>query len=72
LTTKKPVAKYKKGSGLGHFPASMTSGLNKKKSRHLIDDISFSKDFIVCVCAWKGAIDEYQTHRKEMEPSARR
>jgi hypothetical protein len=67
-----PKHTYKRGSGLGHFPASTTPSLNKKKSRHLIDDISFSKDFIVCLCAWKGAINDYQAHRKEMEPSARR
>lgn len=56
------------GAGLNR-PLSNNPNLNQKKSRHLIDDISFSLNFIVCTCAWKGAIDAYQPHRKEMEPS---
>jgi hypothetical protein len=32
---------------------------------HTIDDISFSKDYIVCICAWKGRIDDFAAHRKE-------
>jgi hypothetical protein len=45
---------------------------NPKKSAHLIDDISYSKDFIVCTCAWKGPVDDFQPHRKEEEPSLSR
>lgn len=40
-----------------------------KEAKHVIDDISYSRDFIVCSCAWKGRVDEYQPHRKEAEPS---
>jgi hypothetical protein len=32
---------------------------------HLIDDISFSKDFIVCTCAWKGPVDDFAPHRQD-------
>ena len=68
-----PVNKHRKaGTGLGVMGmnrSSMTPGLNAKQSRHLIDDISFSKDFIVCTCAWKGEINLYQLHRKIEEPN---
>jgi hypothetical protein len=58
----------KAGQGLN----VIEGGHNTKKSRHLIDDISFSKDYIVCICAWKGTVDEFQPHRREMEPDRRR
>ena len=63
--------KGKPGTGLGGrgLHRSLTPDLNVKRSRHLIDDISFSKDFIVCTCAWKGAIDDFQPHRKVEEPT---
>ena len=68
-----PVNKHRRaGTGLGVMGmnrSSMTPDLNTKKSRHLIDDISFSKDFIVCTCAWKGVIDAFQLHRKIEEPN---
>ncbi len=37
----------------------------RQKKPHLIDDISFSKDYIVCDCAWKGPIDDFKQHRKD-------
>ena len=58
------------GSGLG--VVSTKPGFNTKKSRHLIDDISYSSDYIVCICAWKGPIEEFQPHRRIMEPDSRR
>ena len=64
--TKIPINKHRpKGTGLNR---SLTPNLNQKRSQHLIDDISFSQDFIVCTCAWKGPIDLFQPHRKEEEP----
>ncbi len=57
----------KRGKGMGSYSSMTTPGLNRKKSQHVIDDISFSEDFIVCICAWKGAIDSYQAHRKDAE-----
>jgi hypothetical protein len=59
----------KSGTGLGSV-ASLPQ--NTKRSQHLIDDISYSKDYIVCICAWKGTIAEFQPHRREMEPEKRR
>jgi len=45
-------------------PIKSTYPPSRGKSKpHLIDDISFSKDFIVCICAWKGRVDEYNKHR---------
>ena len=32
---------------------------------HVIDDISFAEDFIVCTCAWKGKVADFVPHRKE-------
>jgi len=58
----------KRGKGMGSYASMSTPGLNRKKSQHVIDDISYSQDFIVCICAWKGAIDSYQAHRKAAEP----
>lgn len=60
-------APLKRGKGMGSYQSMSTPGLNRKKSQHVIDDISFSRDFIVCICAWKGPISEYQPHRKEAE-----
>jgi hypothetical protein len=34
-----------------------------KTKPHLIEDISFSRDFIVCKCAWKGPVADYNRHR---------
>lgn len=34
------------------------------KKPHVIDEVSFAKDFIVCICAWKGPIDDFKAHRK--------
>lgn len=45
--------------------ASFPRGYRPKSSKHLIDEISYSKDYVVCTCAWKGPVDEYQPHRKE-------
>lgn len=59
----------KPGTGFGQFQSMVNPNLNIKKSRHVIDDISFARDYIVCTCAWKGPIDNYQPHRKEEEPS---
>ncbi len=67
-TPSKP--KLKTGKGMGSYGSMTTPKLNEKKSKHVIDDISFSEDFIVCACAWKGRVDEFQPHRKEVDPSA--
>lgn len=66
IVIKRPPQKT--GQGMG--PLRPAGPLNVKRSKHLIDDISFSQDFIVCTCAWKGEIDAYQPHRREAEPSA--
>lgn len=44
---------------------SVSFPINHPKKPHVIDDISFSKDFIVCSCAWKGTVAEFRDHRKE-------
>jgi hypothetical protein len=70
MTKPLPVNKHRKaGTGLAGMRPSSNAVLNVKKSRHLIDDISFSKDFIVCTCAWKGEVNAYQLHRKIEEPT---
>lgn len=69
VTERKPT---KPGRGMGSYGSMSTPGLNRKKTQHVIDDISFSADYIVCVCAWKGRIDDYQAHRREAEPTAPR
>lgn len=56
------------GRGMGNYSSMSTPNLNRKKTQHVIDDISYSGDYIVCICAWKGRIDDYQPHRKEAEP----
>lgn len=37
----------------------------RPQKEHVIDDISFKKDIIVCLCSWKGPIGDYRAHRKE-------
>lgn len=32
---------------------------------HLIEDISYSKDFILCKCGWKDKVELFQAHRFE-------
>lgn len=39
--------------------------IDRPQKPHVIDDISFSKDYIVCTCAWKGTVAEFVPHRKE-------
>jgi hypothetical protein len=64
-----PVNKHRRaGTGTTQWKSAVTPGLNAKRSSHRIDDISFSQDFIVCLCSWKGPIDEFQPHRKDVEP----
>lgn len=67
----KPVRNVRPvGKGMGQYGSMVNPKLNEKKSKHIIDDISFSRDFIVCTCAWKGPIDAFQPHRKEVDPFA--
>lgn len=54
-----------------------TTGFNGSKSKthlkeHVIDDISYSQDFIVCRCSWKGKTTEFVAHRKELGLPRRR
>lgn len=37
---------------------------NKKKmNTHLIEDISYSLNYILCKCGWKDTIESFQGHR---------
>jgi hypothetical protein len=45
---------------------SVYDSLNRPKKPHIIEDISFRKDFIACSCGMKGTIAEYDIHRREM------
>jgi hypothetical protein len=38
---------------------------------HVIQDISYQKDMILCVCEWRGPVSEFQQHRKEAEPTTK-
>lgn len=51
------------------FPKSI---VDKPKKPHMIEDISYSKDFILCVCSWRGPVDDYLTHRKEGNAAIRK
>jgi len=43
---------------------SMPINRRPKNKAHLIDEISFSQDRVVCKCAWAGSIPEWGIHRK--------
>jgi hypothetical protein len=62
------MTEKKAGSGLSVWG---TSAGNTPKDplaiRHTIDDISYARDFVVCACAWKGTVDEFTAHRREIE-----
>lgn len=36
----------------------------RPKKAHVIDDISFKRDTLVCSCAWRGRITEFPDHRR--------
>lgn len=36
-----------------------------KPKSHLIEEISFSKDYLKCSCGWEGKPAEHNAHRKE-------
>ena len=38
----------------------------RKPKEHVIDEISFSKNYIVCLCSFRGTIPEYDAHRRAM------
>lgn len=40
-----------------------------RKSGHLINEISYSLDTILCVCEWQGPIDDFVTHQKSAPPT---
>lgn len=48
------------------------SKVTRIRKEHVIDDISYSKDFIVCSCAWKGPTAEFPVHRKSLGLPRRR
>lgn len=37
-----------------------------KLKKHVIEDISFSNDYIKCSCGWEGKTTEHDAHRKEV------
>jgi hypothetical protein len=54
-----------------------STGFNGSKAKHhlkahVIDDISYSEDYIVCSCAWRGKTTEFPAHRKELGLPRRR
>lgn len=46
--------------------------VKRRLKEHVIDEISYSKDFIVCSCAWKGKTAEFPVHRRELGLPRRR
>lgn len=37
---------------------------NARRKEHVIEDISFRKNYIVCRCSFRGTIAEYDAHRR--------
>lgn len=46
--------------------ASAYDALNRPKKPHVIEEISFRKDYILCSCSFAGTVIEYDEHRREM------
>lgn len=44
---------------------SIKANPNKKrdKRKHIIEDISHARDFVLCKCGWDGTILGYDMHR---------
>jgi hypothetical protein len=50
------------------MPSNTTTGHNRVKTNHLIEDISFSKGRVLCICGWRGKISDLQGHQKSSDP----
>ena len=33
------------------------------KSNHIIEDISYAKDYVLCICGWEGKVDDLRPHQ---------